>query len=417
MTTKEIDITEQLNKALKEIDSEDQHKKLEYLGLLSGGVAHDLNNLLTGILGNITLLKIMLHGQAQCMDCLNGIESSAQKSARITQQILAFVRGNAVRHKPINMFTLAENIVKTYATSLPPQMQVYINSSGDNFEVLGDETKLHQVLLNLVVNSINALDGQGQVEVFLEIEKLAVPLTFGNQSIEAGEYIRVTVADTGCGMSEEVLQKIFEPFFTTKGKEGTGLGLSIVYSCVKEHQGLVRVFSGVGNGTSFQIYLPRNNGTQKHDESPKSKPRKSGDSVGGVAAIDSLKADVGQQKSILVVDDEETVRTVLQRSLEYLGYKVDAALNGKDALERYSDKLSGYNLVILDMMMPYMSGEETFLAMKKLYPQIKVMLISGYSNDDSTKKVLAAGALSFIQKPFAVEELAAEVKKCLDGHK
>ncbi|MDR2337923.1 MAG: response regulator [Deltaproteobacteria bacterium] len=380
-----------------------EEDKLKALGLLAGSVAHDLNNILTGILGNISLLKVILKDQTECADYLEAIDNSAKKSAQITQQILEFVRGNVGRQQQVNLSALIKNIIQACRGTLSQEVKIVFHNTAQDFLVMGDETQLHQVVLNLIVNAQNALENEGTIDIFLEAEKLYQPLFFGGQSIPAGNYLRLTVTDTGSGMSEEVAKKIFEPFFTTKDKNGTGLGLAIVHNFIQAHNGLVRVFSRIGAGTSFQIYLP--------------------DICGQVATAvksnivaDEAKPTIPKgQERILVVDDEDTVRTVLQKSLEFLGYTVDTALHGKDALERYAGNLSNYDLVILDMMMPQMSGEETFLKMREIYPQIKVILASGYSSDASTKAVLAAGAKSFIQKPFAIEELATEVRRCLDN--
>jgi CheY-like chemotaxis protein len=381
---------------------DNKQNKLESLGLLAGSVAHDLNNILTGILGNISLLKVMLKNQTECADYLNAIDDSAKKSAQLTRQILEFVRGNVVCHKQVNLSELIGKIIQACNSTLPKEVKIIFHRSPLDFFVMGNETQLHQVVLNLVVNAQNALGDKGTIDIFLETEKLSQSLSFAGQSIPVGDYLRLTIADTGLGMSEEVAKKIFEPFFTTKDKNGTGLGLAIVYSFVQAHGGLVRVFSQIGEGTSFQIYLPNNcchvESTAKDD-----------------AHTDKESAVIPKGlERILVIDDEDTVRTVLQKSLEFLGYKVDTAIHGKDALEKYAGSLSDYDLVILDMMMPQMSGEETFFKMREICPQVKVILASGYSSDDSTKSLLSAGAKTFIQKPFAIEELANEVRRCLD---
>jgi CheY-like chemotaxis protein len=311
------------------------------------------------------------------------------------------VRGSSVSHKQVNLSALVRKIVKACALNMPDEITMNFCNSAHDSLVLGDETQLHQVVLNLIVNAQNALQNSGTIDVFLEAEKLASALDFEGQTIPAGNYIRLTVTDTGSGMSEEVAKKIFEPFFTTKGRHGTGLGLAIVLSSIQEHHGLIRVFSRVGAGTSFQIYLPSFCSVEQPVADECAKTQSAGTIPRG-------------EERILVVDDEDTVRTVLQKSLEFLGYQVDVAIHGKDALERYADKLENYDLIILDMMMPHLSGEETFLKMREIYPQIKVILASGYSSSASTKAVLGAGAKSFIQKPFAIEELAVEVRKCLD---
>ncbi len=382
---------------------QEQQNKLETLGLLAGSVAHDLNNILTGILGNISLLQAMLQDRPDCNEYLTALETSARKSADITGQILEFVRGNVMRREQVNIVAIVRDIIRDRQVSAPSEIFFEFNCANENFSVLGDCAQIHQIILNLIVNAQNALDGKGNVVIDLKCMHLNSDLSAYNLNIPAADYILLTITDNGSGISDDILNKIFDPFFTTKDKKGTGLGMAIVHSFVKQHHGLVNVRSKIGEGTVFEIYFPQN-GKCDCCEKKIAKPHEEKKSL----------IPRGSER-ILVVDDEDTVRMVLQKSLEFLGYKVDVAIHGKNALETYSNQLQHYDLVILDMMMPYLSGEETFIKMQEIRSDIKVILASGYSDADSTRKVLALGAKTFIQKPFAIEDLAVEVRKAIDS--
>ncbi len=282
---------------------------------------------------------------------------------------------------------------------------IVINYTGDREDVYveGDDTRLSQLFINLAINARDALPNGGNVGVDL------VRVIFDDESCQdragltPGEFARLSISDNGTGMPPQVKERIFEPFFTTKSNQGTGLGLATVVSIVEGHQGYIEVESQVGSGTLFCVYLPTT--------APQSEQLAR--DLAGPAKNPSPEKTLGKER-ILVVDDEEVVRTVIQRSLEHFGYEVDVALDGADAVSRYRHDPSKYSLVILDMMMPKMAGDEVYHRLSQIDQNVRVLLVSGYSSEGRAQAVLEAGALSFIQKPFAVEDLAREVRKCLD---
>ena len=387
----------------KDSNEEDRHRKIEILGTLAGEIAHDLNNILTGILGHVSFLKLLLSDTGSHVDSLQAIEDSSRKSAKMTQQILEFARGETIEHEVVDVHKVIDDAVSLFKTTLPSNITLKVVTSEGQVFVSGNETQLSQLVMNLTVNARDAVPNGGSIEIRLDSVKLDRPLIAVSQQLSPGFYARIAIVDSGMGMSEEVRQRIFEPFYTTKAKRGTGLGLAIVFSAVRAHQGLIRVESEVGHGARFEVYIPLSGVKEKDRSGVRSE---SGTTSNG------NKVERGSER-ILVIDDEETVRIVVQRSLEHLGYHVDAACNGREALEYFGDKLDNYDLIILDMMMPFMSGDEVFFRLKEIKSDIAVLIASGYASDVRTKEVLNAGAKGFIQKPFAVEELAAEVRHCL----
>ncbi|MCC6932857.1 MAG: response regulator [Deltaproteobacteria bacterium] len=380
----------------------DQQQKLEILGTLAGEVAHDLNNILTGILGHVSFLKLVLEQEGTLDLSLQAIEDSARKSAGMTQRILEFVRGNVEKQSIVNFTNIITDAANLFEATLPATIKLSVRSCPEDSLIMGDEIQLSQLVMNLAVNAKDALSGDGVIDIGLVHENMAEPLNIESQTIPAGSYAHLIVADNGEGIKDEVRQHIFEPFFTTKAEKGTGLGLAIVFSVVRAHQGLVKVESEVGKGARFEVYLPL---------ASAQKPKKTAKSLR--KAVEKTDA----HEKILVIDDEETVRIVVQKSLEHLGYSVDVASSGLDALEKYSNRLQEYNLVILDMMMPVLSGDEVFYRLRGMCANIGVLIASGYASDERVRAVLADGALGFIQKPFAVDELADEVRKCLIKNK
>ncbi len=370
--------------------------KLESLGALAGGVAHDLNNILTGILGHVSFLRLALPESGPHRDSLRAIEEGARRAASMTQQILAFVRESETEMGPVNFSRVIVAGANLLRGGLPKNVEVQLEIPAEDISVVGDETNLSQLFLNLAVNARDALEQGGRIHVQLAREFLPANKIPKRSNILPGEYVRLTVSDNGMGIPPQIKEKIFEPFFTTKtGSQGTGLGLATVVAIVKSHQGAIDVESEVGVGASFHVYL---------------KP--------ALNVVDAPPVPeeqlTGGSECILVVDDEEVVRTVMQRSLEHLGYLVETATDGADAVTRFRHNAAHYQLVILDMMMPKLAGDEVFKRLQQIDPNVRVLLASGYSSEGRAASVLKAGALGFIQKPFAVEDLAREVRRCLD---
>jgi len=372
-----------------------QQQKLESLGILAGSVAHDLNNVLTSVLGHISFLRLSIADNRPIDDSVHAIEDGARRAASITQKILDFSRVQDVSFEPVKLGKVADAAVKLLSKTMPANVVLNVDIRDPSVCVLGDEGQLGQVLMNLMINSRDALARGGTIHLMIDSVTVASTET-GAASVDPGEYAIVRVSDNGPGIPEEIRKRIFEPFFTTKEGRGTGLGLAIVSSIVKVHGGVVTVESSASKGTVFCLYFPK----CFSSEAP-------------ARQVEEEEVPRGSER-ILIVDDEESVRTIVQRSLEHLGYEVAVAKNGEEALSFYSKNPRSFSLVIIDMIMPNMAGDELFVELKRINRDVSVLIASGYSSDVRTRSILEHGGLGFIQKPFAVEELAREVRRCLD---
>jgi two-component system, cell cycle sensor histidine kinase and response regulator CckA len=370
-----------------------QHQKMEAIGTLAGGIAHNFNNLLMNIMGLTGLILASTDGDPTTHADLKLIEQEVVKGSALTKQLLSLGRGGALAPKPIDLNGLLEKaaglfcrtrtgvaITRRLSPALPP--------------VEVDPGQMEQVMLNLMVNAWQAMSRQGGMTLASEAVTLSGAFC---QSYErpAGPYVHLSLTDTGKGMDEATLARIFEPFFTTKDVgQGTGLGLATVYAIIKHHRGIIRVDSQPGRGTTFHIFLP----VSAKAVTPEP------------CREDRVLRGAG---TILLVDDEDGVRTVAARMLEQLGYQVLMAASGSRALELYPQERDRIDLVILDMLMPGMGGAETFQKLKGVDPQVRVLLSSGYSLDGEAQQVIAAGARGFIQKPYRLANLSHQVAEIL----
>jgi two-component system cell cycle sensor histidine kinase/response regulator CckA len=373
---------------MKESGSE-QQQRLQLLGSISGGLAHDLNNILTGILGHIAFLKLSLPAEGQHKDSLQAIEEGGRRAAQILQQLLEFAKGESHQKKSVNLIQIVISAVNLLRIAFPKNIQLQTNFSDDTVNIEAHESQISQLVMNLVINARDALPDGGTTELF--VDKVYLD---GSDDIAEGYYARLSIVDDGHGMPAEIKKKIFEPFFTTKFENGTGLGLSNVLGIVRGHGGTITVESEQGSGTRFDVYLPLHFLEEEVSEEPPKHDLPKG------------------EERILVVEDEDIVRTVMQKSLELLGYEVEATASGYEALRLYETQ--SYDLVIVDIMMPEMSGDELFFRLKKVDSNVPVLIASGYSSEERSNAILSSGGLGFIQKPFAVDELAKEVRRCLD---
>ncbi len=370
--------------------------KLEALGVLSSSIVHDLNNILTGILGHVSFLRLSLPPEVTDQESLGAIEDGARKAASMTQQVLEFAKGEELVLGPVNISRVINDGLTLLSASLPENVQLNVHGTEDEVHVVGDEGQLNQLILNLTVNARDALPDGGTITVELGTRVFSDSVHCSELGIEVGDYVLLSIKDNGQGISDEVRDRVFEPFFTTKAQHGTGLGLATVQAIVKAHRGVLSLHTAAGQGSCFEIALPSSSAVEDL-----------------IADSDDEALPTGTER-ILVVDDEETVRTIIQRSLEHLGYEVVVASDGVEALEIYADSVDSFALVIIDMIMPKMPGDELFYRLQEQNPHVQVLIASGYASDSRTKAILDDGALAFIQKPFAVEELAQEVRQCLD---
>ncbi len=371
-------------------------QRLETLGMLAGGVAHDFNNILTGILGHVSYLKTVLPKSGPHVESLSAIEDGARKSSAITQQILNFSRFDpSDEASRIDLGQIIKRTASLLRGAISVQYQFEYSVPDEPVWINAVEGKLTQIIANLAINARDAIEINGKIEIKLSVDnsKKAIDklLVNGKEGV-----VVLSVVDNGCGMTEETQKRIFEPFFSTKKGKGTGLGLATVAAIVQEYGGYITVSSERNVGTNISICLPQDNSESDSEENK-----------------EEMRLPRGDEK-ILVIDDEFPVRSVVALSLEHLGYTVVSAASGIEGLELYIANPKDFSLVILDVLMPKMSGDEVFFQMKKINPDVKVLLMSGYTSEDTIKKVLDGGGKDFIQKPFTIQDLAVKVRDCID---
>jgi PAS domain S-box-containing protein len=373
-------------------------QRMESIGLLAGGIAHDLNNLLTPILINAELLSPAL-SEPTSQKMLSSIASNAQRGADIVKQILAFARGMEGEYLFISPRYLLKETERFVKETFPKTIAIHAEIPPDLWPLSGDATQLHQVLMNLCLNAKDAMEKGGTLS--LSAENSSVDETYAKMHPEAkvGSYVVFSVEDTGCGILPSHLEKIFDPFFTTKERgQGTGLGLSTAHGIVKGHGGFLNVYSELGRGTKFHVYLPA---------SPSAE----------MAKVEKERAPLpsGHGELILVVEDEASIREITQIALETLGYRVMAAADGAEAVSLYAQHPGEIQVVITDMAMPIMDGPTTIRALQKMDPAVKVIATSGMDAERMLAEASRAAVKAFLQKPFTADRLLRTVAEVLKG--
>jgi signal transduction histidine kinase/ActR/RegA family two-component response regulator len=373
-----------------------QAEKLESVGRLAGGIAHDFNNQLAGIMAFADLIRITAKDGSEVREYAESILASSRRSADLTGQLLAFARKGNNLTMPVDVHRLVTDLVSLLQRTFDKRISIRCSLHAGSSAILGDPSQLHSALLNIALNARDAMPQGGELSFTTESVELddafckAVP----HFEIAPGASLRLCIADTGCGMDKDTLQRIFEPFFTTKEQgKGTGMGLPAVYGTVRSHNGAITVSSEPGKGSAFNLYFP----VLKT----------------GVPSSDPKKETVAAEKChghILFVDDEKTVSASSSSLLRMLGYTVDAFTSGADAAAYYGTNWQAVDLVILDMIMPELSGKDTFLAMKQTNPDIVALLVSGYSLNGEAQAILDLGVRAFIQKPFTFAELLQKIE-------
>ena len=374
-----------------------QLQRLEAIGRLAGGVAHDFNNLLAGILGHAELLRLASQPGDPVARAVDVIEAAAQRAAQLTAQLLGFARQGRTQTVTVDINQTIQEVVDLLGRTIDKSITVHRRLAAEAPLTSGDPAQMQQVVLNLAINARDAMPEGGELTFATEEVELDPIFCSQHAGLQPGPYVVVTVADTGCGIPEEVRGRIFEPFVTTKEPgEGTGMGLAMVYGIVKNHGGAVTVYSEVGRGTTFHIYLPA--ASVEADEGPP----------------DWEPAPVVGAGRILVVDDEDVVRNVVAAMLRHLGYDVVTAADGQEAVEYYQQRRDGIDLVLVDMMMPRMGGRDCFRALRDLDPAVRVVISSGYGLDGAIEGLLSDGVLGFVQKPYRVRQLSEVVAEALE---
>jgi PAS domain S-box-containing protein len=374
-----------------------ESQKLESLGVLAGGIAHDFNNLLTGVLGNASLARMDLPAESPVQPYLQQIEAAAARAADLCKQMLAYSgKGRFVVNR-LDLNALIEDTTRLLQVSISKRAVMKFQLAPGLPVVLGDATQLRQVIMNLVINASEAIsDKSGFIAVntgLTRADRAYLSGAYFARDLPEGDYVSLEISDNGGGMSQEVLEKIFDPFFTTKFT-GRGLGLAAVLGIVRGHNGALKVFSEEGWGTTFKILLPCAEGVAEE-----------------VAAVAPGMADWKGSGQVLVVDDEETVRVTTARMLEASGFSTKLADNGRTGVEEFTADPDGFTLVMLDLTMPHMDGDEAFHLIRELRPQARVLLMSGFNEQEAIARFTGKGLAGFIQKPFAYPALREKLQE------
>jgi len=372
-------------------------QRMENIGALASGIAHDLNNILTPLLVSIQVLKGR-NMDADEKKILESLEANVQRGASLVKQVLTFGRGIEGERVPINPKHIAREIKQIILETFPKSVEFELHTTPALWTITGDPTQIHQVLLNLCLNARDAMPNGGKLTVRMENMVVEEAYTSINLEARPGPHVVITVADTGVGIPKEIHDKIFDPFFTTKepGK-GTGLGLSTTLSIVKSHGGFINCYSEMGKGSTFKVYLPA--------EATSGAVEKKG--------TEQSQLPLGHSELVLVVDDEEPILDLAQQMLRRFGYRVLLAQNGVEAVSLYARRSREIDLVITDMLMPIMDGPATIVALKAINPNVKIIGSSGLVSEHGEAKAREAGLQHFIPKPYTAETMLNALREAL----
>ncbi len=371
-----------------------QVQKMESIGTLAGGIAHDFNNLLMGIQGNVSLMLMDTDAVSPDYDRLINIEKQVKSGAKLTSYLLGYARKGKYEINPLDLNQVVKEVNETFIRT-KKEITVHNDLAEDLSVIEADKGQIEQVLLNLFINAADAMPDGG--DLFLKTMKVTDKDMQGRMyKPEPGNYVLLTVTDSGVGMDEEIQERIFEPFFTTKEMgRGTGLGLASVYGIIKSHHGYIEVESSKGKGTTFRIYLPA---SEKEIQK----------------IVETTDEIVKGAETVLLVDDEDIILEVSCELLETIGYRVLTAGCGKESIEIYKNNRDKIDIVVLDMVMPDINGAVVYKRLKEINPDVKVLLSSGYSIDGHATEILNQGCDGFIQKPFTLQSLSRKIKNILE---
>ena len=376
-----------------------QTQKMEALGTLAGGIAHDLNNILFGIIGFTELCLSEPQQNENQSHFLQGILKAALRAKDLVKQVLTFSRFQPGQDfKPIHMKYIIKEVMHLFKASLPKTIEIIENINSNTF-IMGDMAQIHQIIMNLLTNAGYAMQENGGI---LEITLLDLKIDHDNLTfypeLKPGNYSQLTVRDTGVGISPDIKDKIFDPFFTTKPKgDGTGLGLSVIHGIVKNHGGIISVYSEPNQGATFSVILPAKELTPKKNDTHN----------------ESILLPKGSEH-ILLVDDEEDLINMLERMLISLGYQITPTMNSHEALMIFKKNPNQFDLVITDMTMPQMTGKELAKQLLSIKPDLPIIICTGYSTNINKESALKMGIQSFIIKPILKRDLAITIREVLD---
>jgi PAS domain S-box-containing protein len=375
-----------------------QSQKMEAVGLLAGGVAHDFNNILTAIIGYGSIVKMKLPVGDPMVQYIDNILASTERAANLTNSLLAFSRKQIIKPRPLFANEIITNVGKLLARLIGEDVELNLKLAGRDMTILADAGQIEQVLMNLTTNARDAMPSGGTLTIGTERVQLDRDFVARHGFGVPGAYAMITVADTGMGMDDRTRERIFEPFYTTKevGK-GTGLGLSIVYGIIKQHEGHITVDSEPGMGTIFSIYLPL---VPTDDEK---------------APASATKTGRGGTETVLVAEDDEPVRALIVMLLSEAGYRVVSAVDGEDAVRKFMENRDQVQLLVLDVIMPKKNGTEAYEEIRAMKPEIKALYMSGYTADVFEKKNIPEQRLNLITKPVSPTELLKKVRTTLDA--
>lgn len=377
-------------------------QKLESLGVLAGGIAHDFNNLLTSMLGHASLARMKVPVDSDMVHNLQQIETAAINAADLCNQMLAYSGQGQFVLEPVNVSGLIEDTLQLLQLSISKKAVLQLDLSDDLPTIMGDMTQLRQVLMNLVVNASDAIgDRSGVIGVRTGWGRATtdylMDTAISGGELSPGDYFYVEVSDNGCGMDAETLERIFDPFFTTKFT-GRGLGLAAAHGIMRAHNGAIRAYSEVGRGSTMRLLLPLPEGVVE-------------------LPLPTAEKDPDWQGSgcILVVDDEPAVSTVAALMLESFGFETEIASDGAIGVEKYRASPARYCGVVMDLTMPKMDGAEAVSKLREIDPAVKVLLMSGFSEQEAAERFADEGLAGFIQKPFEMDLLRTSIRQMLEG--
>jgi two-component system, cell cycle sensor histidine kinase and response regulator CckA len=384
---------------LKFLSQIQQTQKLESLGVLAGGIAHDFNNLLMAVLGHADLALDALPASSEARDDLAEIRRAAQRATELCKQMLAYSGKGRFVIQPVEMQKVVEEMLHMLRVSISKNAILKLNFAPNLPSVDADASQLRQVVMNLVVNASEAIGERSGVITLstgaMDCDRQYLSESWLDEQLPEGMYVFIEVADTGAGMDPETRSRIFDPFFTTKFT-GRGLGLAAVLGIVRGHRGAIKVYSELGKGTTFKVLLPVSQRAEVREQT---------------SAVRGIYEGKG---TVLLVDDDESVRAVGRKMLERIGFSVVTAADGSEAIARFRERADDIICAIVDLTMPHVDGAETFRELRRMRPGVRVILSSGYNEQDVTQRFVGKGLAGFIQKPYQLNTLVAVLKEVLE---